>query len=56
MKTLKWILLTAAIAVLTATAVAGSLGDSKANGSYLSIVQSELERSGTGLTAVSPDR
>ena len=56
MKTLKWILLTAAIAVLTATAVAGSLGDSRANSSYLSIVQSELERSGTGLTAVSPDR
>ena len=56
MKTLKWILLTAAIAVLTATAVAGSLGDSRANSSYLSIVQSELERSGTGLTEVADDR
>ena len=44
------------LAMLTAAAINGSLGDESANGKYLCIVQSELERSGSGLEEVADDR
>lgn len=42
--------------MLTVVAINGSLGDKSADGKYLYIVQSELERSGSGLTEVADDR
>lgn len=56
MKSLKWILLTAALLVLTVTAVSGTLGDTRANEYYLSLVQSELMRSDSGLVDVADTR
>lgn len=56
MKTLKWIGITVLLAMLTVVAINGSLGDESADDKYLYIVQSELERSGSGLTEVSDDR
>ncbi len=44
------------LAMLTVVAINGSLGDESADGKYLCIVQSELERSGSGLTEVVDDR
>ena len=44
------------LAMLTVVAINGSLGDESADGKYLCIVQSELERSGSGLTEVADDR
>ena len=44
------------LAMLTVVAINGSLGDKSADGKYLYIVQSELERSGSGLTEVADDR
>lgn len=42
--------------MLTVVAINGSLGDQSSDGKYLCIVQSELERSGSGLTEVADDR
>lgn len=42
--------------MLTVVAINGSLGDESADGKYLYIVQSELERSGSGLTEVADNR
>ena len=56
MKTLKWIGITVLLAMLTVVAINGSLGDESADGKYLCIVQSELERSGSDLTAVADNR
>ncbi|MBQ8743197.1 MAG: hypothetical protein IJZ03_07485 [Clostridia bacterium] len=56
MKTLKWIGITALLAMLTVVAINGSLGDESSDEKYLCIVQSELERSGSGLTEVADDR
>ena len=42
--------------MLTVVAINGSLGDQSSDGKYLYIVQSELERSGSGLTEVADDR
>ena len=56
MKTLKWIGITVLLAMLTVVAINGSLGDQSSDGKYLYIVQSELERSGSGLTEVADDR
>lgn len=56
MKSLKWIGIGIVLAVLTAVAVSGTLGDQSANDSYLTIVQSELERSGTELRQVADNR
>lgn len=56
MKTLKWIGITVLLAMLTVVAINGSLGDESADGKYLCIVQSELERSGSDLTAVTDNR
>lgn len=42
--------------MLTVVAINGSLGDESADGKYLCIVQSELERSGSDLTAVADNR
>lgn len=56
LKTLKWIGITVLMAMLTVVAVNGSLGDQGSDGKYLYIVQSELERSGSGLTEVADDR
>lgn len=42
--------------MLTVVAINGSLGDESADGKYLCIVQSELERSGSGLTEVADNR
>ena len=56
LKTLKWIGITVLLAMLTVVAINGSLGDESADGKYLCIVQSELERSGSGLTAVADNR
>jgi hypothetical protein len=50
LKTLKWIGITVLLAMLTVVAINGSLGDQSSDGKYLYIVQSELERSGSGLT------
>lgn len=44
------------LAMLTVVAINGSLGDESANGKYLCIVQSELERSSSGLAEVADDR
>ena len=44
------------LAMLTVVAINGSLGDESADGKYLCIVQSELERSGSDLTAVADNR
>ncbi len=44
------------LAMLTVVAINGSLGDESADGKYLCIVQSELERSGSGLTEVADYR
>lgn len=44
------------LAMLTVVAINGSLGDQSSDGKYLYIVQSELERSGSGLTEVADDR
>lgn len=44
------------LAMLTVVAINGSLGDQSSDGTYLCIVQSELERSGSGLTEVADDR
>ena len=44
------------MAALIAIAVNGSLGDQSANDTYLTIVQSELERNGTELRQVADDR
>ncbi len=44
------------LAMLTVVAINGSLGDESADGQYLYIVQSELERSGSGLKEVADDR
>lgn len=56
MKTLKWIGITVLLAMLTVVAINGSLGDESANGKYLCIVQSELERSGSSLAEVADNR
>lgn len=56
LKTLKWIGITVLLAMLTVVAINGSLGDQSSDGKYLCIVQSELERSGSGLTEVADDR
>ena len=56
MKAIKWIITAVALAVLTAVAVTGSLGDENADGQYLYIVQSELQRSTDGLSEVDNDR
>ena len=56
LKTLKWIGITVLLAMLTVVAINGSLGDQSSDGKYLYIVQSELERSGSGLTKVVDDR
>lgn len=56
MKTLKWIGITVLLAMLTVVAINGSLGDQSSDGKYLYIVQSELERSGSGLTEIADDR
>lgn len=53
MNVIKWMGITALLALLTVVAVYGSLGDLRAGTPYLSIVQSELERDGTGLRPVS---
>lgn len=42
--------------MLTVVAINGSLGDQSADGKYLYIVQSELERCGSGLKEVADDR
>ena len=42
--------------MLTVVAINGSLGDQSSDGKYLYIVQSELERSGSGLTEIADDR
>lgn len=42
--------------MLTVVAINGSLGDQSSDGKYLCIVQSELERSGSGLAKVANDR
>ena len=42
--------------MLTVVAINGSLGDQSSDGKYLYIVQSELERSSSGLTEVADDR
>lgn len=42
--------------MLTVVAINGSLGDQSSDGKYLYIVQSELERSGSDLTAVADNR
>lgn len=44
------------LAMLTVVAINGSLGDESADGQYLYIVQSELERNGTELRQVTDDR
>lgn len=44
------------LAMLTVVAINGSLGDESADGKYLCIVQSELERSSSGLAEVADDR
>lgn len=44
------------LAMLTVVAINGSLGDQSSDGKYLCIVQSELERSGSGLTEVADNR
>lgn len=44
------------LAMLTVVAINGSLGDQSSDGKYLYIVQSELERSGSGLIEVADDR
>ena len=56
MKTLKWIGITVLLAMLTVVAINVSLGDQSSDGKYLYIVQSELERSGSGLTEIADDR
>lgn len=56
LKTLKWIGITVLLAMLTVVAINGSLGDQSSDGKYLYIVQSELERSGSGLTEIADDR
>ena len=56
LKTLKWIGITVLLAILTVVAINGSLGDQSSDGKYLCIVQSELERSGSDLTAVADNR
>ncbi len=56
LKTLKLIGIAVLLAMLTAVSVNGSLGDQSADGKYLYIVQSELERSGPGLKEVAEDR
>ncbi|MBE6946739.1 MAG: hypothetical protein E7454_00580 [Ruminococcaceae bacterium] len=56
MKTLKWIGITVLLAMLTVVAINGSLGDQSSDGKHLCIVQSELDRSGSGLTEVADDR
>lgn len=56
LKTLKWIGITVLLAMLSVVAINGSLGDESADEKYLYIVQSELERSGSGLTEVADDR
>ena len=56
LKTLKWIGITVLLAMLTVVAINGSLGDQSSDGKYLYIVQSELERSGSGLAEVADDR
>ena len=44
------------LAMLTVVAINGSLGDQSSDEKYLYIVQSELERSGSGLTEVADNR
>lgn len=44
------------LAMLTVVAINGSLGDESADGKYLCIVQSELERSSSGLAEVADNR
>ena len=56
LKNLKWIGITVLLAMLTVVAINGSLGDESADGKSLYIVQSELERSSSGLTSVADDR
>ena len=56
LKSLKWICLGVALALLTAFAVTGTFGDDDADNSYLNIVQSELERTNGGLREVQDDR
>ena len=56
LKAIKWIGITVLMAMLTVIAINGSLGDEKADGNYLYIVQSELERSSSGLKEVADDR
>lgn len=56
LKTIKWIGITVLMAMLTVVAINGSFGDQSSDGNYLYIVQSELERSSSGLKAVSDDR
>ena len=56
MKALKWFGITVLLAMLTVVAINGSLGDEKADGNKLYIVQSELERTANGLREVSDNR
>ncbi len=52
LKTVKWMLIGVMAALITAFAVSGSLGDKSADGKYLYIVQTELERDGDGLREI----
>lgn len=56
LKTLKWISIGVVLALLLSVAINGSLADNNADNVYLTIVQSELERNGSGLQAVRDDR
>lgn len=56
LKTLRWIGITVLLALLTVVAINGSLGDQSSDGKYLYIVQSELERSSSGLAEVADYR
>ena len=56
LKTLKWIGITVLLAMLTVVAINGSLGDQSSDEKYLCIVQSELERSESGLKSVADNR
>ena len=52
LKTVKWMLIGIAAALITAFAVSGSLGNTDADGNYLYIVQTELERTESGLNEI----
>lgn len=56
LKTLKWITIGVVLAMLTAAAVTGSLGDDSADNNKLEIKQTVLERTRTGLRDVPDNR